>query len=249
MSAEFTRFEKKIGYHFQDRSLLRQALTHSSYAYEAHDEEVGDNEVLEFLGDSVLGFILADFLCSSFPDLDEGELSKLKSTMASTSALQGFAQKILLEKSIRLGKGEVKSGGRKKKSILAGAFEAVVAALYLDGGIEETRRVLWGLFENFIRRIDRFKDFAINNYKSALQEHLQINSDSAPVYKILTTRGPDHKKRFVVEVSYRNRRLARAKGRSKKDAEQKAAEKAFKRRFGEKIRSLTPETFLYRKSK
>jgi ribonuclease-3 len=203
---------------------------------------------MEFLGDSVLGFILADFLCDSFPELDEGGLSKLKSIMASTTALHGFAQDIKLQKIILLGKGEEKSGGRKKKSILAGAFEAVIAAIYLDGGIDEARRFLLPHFSNFIRKIDT-EDFVINNYKSALQEHLQKDNSCAPVYKTMTTRGPDHKKRFEVEVSYRDKRLAKAMGYSKKDAEQKAAERAFKKHFGKKVKSLTPETFLYKKKK
>ncbi len=246
MKSNMERFEVRIGYSFKDKSLLARALTHSSYAYEAQDTETGDNEVLEFLGDSVLGFILADFLCATFPDLKEGELSKLRSTMGSTLALQSFAQSIKLDKRIRLGKGESKSGGRKKKSILANTFEAVVAAIYLDGGIEEARRFLEEYFNHFIRKINT-DDFAINNYKSALQEHLQKDNSTAPVYKTVTTRGPDHKKHFVVEVSCQNRSLAKAKGLSKKDAEQKAAEKALKKHFGKKIKALTSETFLYKK--
>ncbi len=248
MKSDRERFEDRIGYSFQDQSLLSQALTHSSFAYEAQDAQTRDNEVLEFLGDSVLGFALADFLCATFPELDEGDLSKLKSTMGSTLALQNFAQSIKLDKVIQLGKGETKSGGQKKKSILAGAFEAVVAAIYLDGGIEEARRFLVGHFSQFVRKIN-MDEFALNNYKSALQEHLQKDNSSAPIYKTVTTRGPDHKKRFVVEVSCQNSRLAKAKGLSKKDAEQKAAEKAFKKFFGKKIKSLTSETFLYKKRK
>jgi ribonuclease-3 len=242
-----SKLQDRIAYTFQDPLLLAQALTHSSYAYESEDAS-DDNEVLEFLGDSVLGFILADFLCETFPDLDEGGLSKLKSIMASTSALHGFAQDIKLHKSILLGRGEEKSGGRKKKSILAGAFEAVIAAIYLDGGIDETRRFLLGHFRHFIRKIDT-EDFIINNYKSALQEYLQKEDPRAPVYRTVTTRGPDHKKRFEVEVSFQNKRLASAKGSSKKDAEQKAAERAFKKRFGSRIKSLTSESFLYKKNK
>lgn len=244
MKSEFERFEDRIGYSFQDKRLRTQALTHSSYAFESSEDETGDNEVLEFLGDSVLGFILADFLCDSFPELDEGGLSKLKSIMASTSALHGFALDIKLHKIVLVGKGEEKSGGRKKKSILVGAFEAVTAAVYLDGGIDAARRFLLGHFSHFIRKIDA-DDFVINNYKSALQEYLQKDdSGAAPVYKTMTTRGPDHKKCFEVEVSCRNKRLAKARGYSKKDAEQKAAEKAFKKLFGKKVKSLTSETFL-----
>ncbi len=247
MKTNLARFQDRIAYMFQDPQLLTKALTHSSFAYESEDS-TDDNEVLEFLGDSVLGFILADFLCESFPELDEGGLSKLKSIMASTSALHGFALDIKLHKSILLGKGEEKSGGRKKKSILAGAFEAVIAAIYLDGGIDAARRFLMGHFRHFIRKIDT-GDCAINNYKSALQEHLQKDDSLAPVYRTVTTRGPDHKKRFEVEVSFRNKLLARAKGSSKKDAEQKAAERAFKKHFGSRIKSLTSESFLYKNKK
>jgi ribonuclease-3 len=247
MKSNLERFEDRIDYTFQDPQLLTLALTHSSFAYESEDG-ADDNEVLEFLGDSVLGFILADFLCDSFPELDEGGLSKMKSIMGSTSALHECAQNIRLQKRILLGKGEEKSGGRKKKSILAGAFEAVIAAIYLDGGIDEARRFLMEHFNHFIRRIDT-DDIVINNYKSALQEHLQRDDSNAPVYKTVTTRGPDHQKRFEVEVSFRDKRLAKAKGSSKKDAEQKAAERAFRKHFGNKIKSLTSESFLYKKKK
>ncbi len=248
MKSDLKGFERKIGYHFNDTRLLEQALTHSSFAYEAADAGIENNEVLEFLGDSVLGFVLVDFLCAAFPELNEGELSKMKSTMASTSALHEFAQKIKLDKVIRLGKGEIKSGGRKKRSIMAGAYEALIAAIYLDGGIEEVRRFLLDHFGLFLRKI-KTDNFIINNYKSALQEHLQKEDVPAPVYKTLSTRGPDHQKQFVVEVFYKEKRLAKAKGSSKKDAEQKAAQRAFKRLFGRRLKSLTPETFLYAKKK
>ncbi len=247
MKSDLDKFEERIGYQFKNQRLLEQALTHSSFAYEA-DASIENNEVLEFLGDSVLGFVLADFLCTAFPELNEGELSKMKSTMGSSSALHEFSQKIRLDKVIRLGKGEAKSGGRKKRSIMAGAYEALIAAIYLDGGIEELRRFLLDHFGLFLRRI-KSDDFVINNYKSALQEHLQKADKPIPVYKTLSTRGPDHQKQFVVEVFYKDKRLAKAKGNSKKDAEQKAAQRAFKRLFGRRIKSLTPETFLYAKKK
>jgi ribonuclease-3 len=248
MKSDLKKFEGRIGYCFKDQRLIEQALTHSSFAYEAEESGIKNNEVLEFLGDSVLGFVLVDFLCATFPDLNEGELSKMKSTMASTSALHEFAQKIKLDKVLRLGKGEVKSGGRKKRSILAGAYEALIAAIYLDGGIEEVRRFLLDHFGLFLRKI-KTDDFIINNYKSALQEHLQKGDIPAPVYRTMSTRGPDHQKQFVVEVFYKEKRLAKAKGNSKKDAEQKAAQRAFKRLFGRRIKSLTPETFLYSQKK
>ena len=248
MQIKLANLEKRLGYSFQDKDLLVKALTHSSYAYEDPSEEISDNEVLEFLGDSILGFLLADFLCASFPFLCEGELSKLKSAMASTSALASLAQKIRLDQRILLGKGEEKSGGRKKKTILAGTFEAVVAALYLEGGIEETRRFLDELFSTFLKRVD-MKKFLVNDYKSALQEHLQRNDFPGPVYRTITTKGPDHKKRFIVEVSFRDNKLAKAGGFSKKDAEQRAAQKAVKLLLGKKVRALTSDTFLLKKKK
>ena len=240
--------EKRLGYTFQNKDLLLQALTHSSFAYENQSDDLSDNEVLEFLGDSVLGLVIADFLYSSYPDLSEGELSKLKSAAASTSALDYFAKKLKLDKCVRLGKGEEKSGGRKKKTILAGAYEAVIAAIYLDGGIDNAsvfiRRNLIPLFKKI-----NVKKFFVDNYKSALQEHLQRENSSAPSYKTVTTTGPDHKKSFVVEVFSDHTLLAKAKGSSKKEAEKKAAEKALKGLFGRKIKSLTSDTFLYKKKR
>jgi len=240
--------EKRLGYTFQNKDLLLQALTHSSFAYENQSDDLSDNEVLEFLGDSVLGLVIADFLYLSYPDMSEGELSKLKSAAASTSALDYFAKKLKLDKCVRLGKGEEKSGGRKKKTILAGAYEAVIAAIYLDGGIDNAsvfiRRNLIPLFKKI-----NVKKFFVDNYKSALQEHLQRENSSAPSYKTVTTTGPDHKKSFVVEVFSDHKLLAKAKGSSKKEAEKKAAQKALKDLFGRKIKSLTSDTFLYKKKR
>lgn len=246
MKRNLPLFEKKIGYYFKSKELLFQALTHSSYAYENQQKDLSDNEVMEFLGDSVLGLIVADFLCSSYPELSEGELSKLKSSAASTSSLHYFAKKIKLDKHILLGKGEEKSGGRKKKTILAGAFEALIAAIYLDGGIDKTRDFLVGHLKSLFKKIKAEK-FFINNYKSALQERLQKENLSAPVYKTITTKGPNHKKSFIIEVFSEGKALAKAKGKSKKRAEQNAARKALKNLLGKKIRSLTSDTFLLRK--
>lgn len=246
MTTNLTQFERKIDYFFRNKGLLLQALTHSTYAYENQQTDISDNEVLEFLGDSVLGLLIADFLCTTYPELSEGELSKLKSAAASTSSLCFFARKIKLDKNILLGKGEEKSGGRKKKTILAGAFEALIAAIYLDGGIEETRIFLLSHLKSSFKRIN-VKKFLINNYKSALQEYFQKENLRAPVYKMITTKGPDHKKSFIVEVFLENKSLAKAKGHSKKDAEQRAAQKALKSLLGKKIKGLTSDTFLLKK--
>jgi ribonuclease-3 len=246
MKSDITKLEKKMGYSFKKKDLLLQALTHSSYAYEIQDDGLKDNEVLEFLGDSILGFIIAEYLYFSNPDISEGELSKLKSAVASTLALNKLARKIHLYKRIQLGKGEEKSGGRKKRTILAGTYEAVVAAVYLDGGLDAVKNFLTPHLDAFFKKVDT-KKFLVNNYKSALQEHLQRDSLPAPVYKTVTTIGPDHKKSFVIKVSSGKETLASATGSSKKDAEQKAAQKAIKVLLGQKIKTLTPDTFLVKK--
>jgi len=246
MQVHIPQLEKKIGYHFKKRELLIQALTHSSYAYERQQQDKVDNEVLEFLGDSVVGLAIADFFYSAFPDLLEGELSKLKSTAASTLSLSQFARKIKLDRYILLGKGEEKSGGRKKRTILAGVFEALVGAIYLDGGFEEAKNFLTGPLESLFRRIQS-KKFQINNYKSALQEYFQKENLPPPTYKTITTLGPDHKKSFIVEVYAEELPLAKAKGRSKKNAEQRAAQKALRSLMGKKIKALTWETFILKK--
>ncbi|MGB6339895.1 MAG: ribonuclease III [Candidatus Aminicenantaceae bacterium] len=246
MMINIDQCEKKIGYQFKNQDLLLQALTHSSYAYENQQADISDNEVLEFLGDSVLGLIIADFLCGVYPKLSEGELSKLKSAAASTSALDYFARKIRLDKFIRLGKGEDKSGGRKKKTILAGTYEAVIAAIYLDGGIEPARDFVLKFLRTLFKRIN-IKKFFVNNYKSALQEYLQRENATSPIYKTVTTKGPDHKRSFFVEVFAEDKLLAKAKGNSKKEAEKKAAQKALKSLLGRKIRTLTTDTFLLKR--
>jgi len=239
-------FEKKIGYSFKNKDTLIQALSHSSFAYENPQEKHSDNEVLEFLGDSVLGLIIADYLCLSYPELSEGELSKLKSQAASTTALFSFAKNIKLDKYILLGKGEEKSGGRNKKTILAGAFEALIAAIYQDSGITEASKLLLSQVQLLFKKIDIDK-FLINNYKSALQEYLQKDNLPAPSYKTVTSRGPNHKRSFTVEVFSEKKPLAKAKGISKKNAEQKAAQKALKSLWGRKIKALNSDTFLLKK--
>jgi ribonuclease-3 len=248
MKINIQQFENKIDFNFKNKDLLRHALTHSSYAYENQEEVETDYETLEFLGDSILGLIIADFLYSTYVDSSEGELSKLKSTAESTSSLSSFAKKIKLDKYILLGKGEQKSGGRKKKTILAGAFEAVVAAIYLDAGLEEARNFLLPFLQSLFKKI-KVKDFLINNYKSALQEYLQKENLPAPAYKTITSTGPDHKKSFVIEVLSEGSSLAKAKGHSKKIAEQKAAQKALKSLLGRKIRTLTSDTFFLKRKK
>jgi ribonuclease-3 len=248
MNKNWDSFEKKIKYRFENKELLQIALTHRSFAYENQEEDFADNEILEFLGDSVLGLVVADFLVSAYPGTSEGELSKLKSTVASTSSLSSFAQHLKLDRYILLGKGEEKSGGREKKTILAGAYEALVAAIYLDSGFQQSKDFIMGHLKPFFKKIN-VKKFLVNNYKSALQEYYQKESLPAPHYNMVTTRGPDHKKQFTVEVFQRKKSLAIATGRSKKEAEQKAAQKALKNLLGRKMKVFTADTFLLKKKR
>ena len=236
--------EKRLNYRFKDQSLFQMALTHSSHAYETQDHPL-DNERLEFLGDSVVGLIAADFFYAMYPEANEGDLSKFKSSASSTVALADYARQIKLDEVIHLGKGEEKSGGRKKSTILAGSFEALIGAIYIDGGFDAARTVYERLLEGSYAKVKK-QGHEINNYKSALQEFLQKEDLPAPQYKMVTAAGPDHRKEFVVEVIVNKTVLGRAKGPSRKVAEQKAAENALKSFFGQRIKSLTPETFLFK---
>lgn len=238
--------EKAIRYYFRNKDLLLQALTHSSFAYESQ-ARIRDNELMEFLGDSVVGLIAADFFYGSYPDVTEGDLSKLKSSASSTIALAEFARQIKLDKFVRLGRGEEKSGGRKKDSILAGTFEAILGAMYLDAGFKAAQNFYHQLLRGSFKKIKDEKRLDINNYKSALQEFLQKEDLPAPHYKMLKTSGPDHKKEFIIEVFVNKTSLATASGPSRKAAELKAAENALKSFFGKKIKSLTQETFIFKK--
>lgn len=235
--------EKKLGFEFFDSDLLRQALTHSSYSYEHPEDASGDNEVLEFLGDSVLGLIVADYFFNLFPYSSEGDLSKFKSMAANTEFLSLLAQKIGLDRFVLLGKGEEKSGGRKKRTILAGAFEALMAAIYLDRGFEQARAFLTRLLRQSFKR-GQAQPKLINNYKSALQEHFQKANLPPPRYRTIKESGPNHAKDFLVEVCLEDLPLARGHGPSKKEAEQRAAEKALKGLLGKKIKSMPGKSFL-----
>jgi ribonuclease-3 len=243
---ELDELETVLHYRFKNKDLLALSLVHSSYAYENADQD-RDNEVMEFLGDSVVGLIAAHHFYALYPEATEGDLSKLKSAASSTIGLAEYARQVKLGQYIRLGKGEEKSGGRTKDSILAGMFEAVVAALYLDGGYEAARNFYQPLLKGQAKKIKGGGDIRINNYKSALQEFLQKEDLPAPHYKLVSESGPDHKKDFLVEVFVNKTSLAKAHGSSRKNAELKAAEMALKSFFGKKIESLTQETFVFKK--
>ena len=225
---EFDEIETRIGYRFKDRGLLEHALTHKSRAAEDVSGGVADNESLEFLGDAVLGLVVADALFRQYPTYNEGQKSKIKASVVSTHALARQAEDIRLGDHLILGRGEEKTGGRFKQALLADAYEALIAAIYLDGGIEAA--------EAFLRRelkaaIDAgaAANFVGQDYKSALQERVQALGRPLPEYRIAGETGPDHRKIFSVDVVVGGEVLGSATGKAKKEAEQEAARLAVAR--------------------
>jgi ribonuclease-3 len=221
-----SEFEQRIGHTFQQRDLLRRALTHKSYSHEAKDLDVRHNETFEFLGDSVLGFVVGDLLFRQFPEMDEGALSKMKAFLVSAPSLAKKARHFGMGEAILLGVGEEKTGGRKKDSLLANLFEAVIAAIYLDAGIDGARMLIERSFLEDIRGIDE-QDLLFHDYKTALQELAQGKGLSLPDYNVVAEVGPDHDKTFVVEVKIGSL-VARGEGSSKKEAQQQAARHALR---------------------
>ena len=232
-SPEITALEDSLGYHFQRRNLIEQALTHSSQARELESlggaTASGDNELLEFLGDAVLGMVTSEALFQRFPDFREGHLSKLRAHLVGQRHLLRVAEQLEIGRYLRLGRGEEKSGGRSKATLLVDALEAILAALYLDGG--------WIVARDFILRTIVDPELAhmkletsampVMDFKSALQEKLQATARKQPVYALVKEEGPEHKKTFTVEVKVpaidKEEIVVRAQGTTKKRAEQDAA--------------------------
>ncbi len=215
-----TDFEKKINYEFKNRDLLDRALTHSSYANEKGTPKA-DNERLEFLGDSVLGFITAEYLFGIFRDVDEGELTKMRADAVREDALFKYAGEIGLGEELKLGVGEEHTGGRQRPSVVSDAFEALLAAIYLDGGMDSAKAFLLPFIKKETEHKDEHKD-----YKSALQEVLQQNPTEKFEYVLVGESGPDHQKTFLVEIHMNSNVIGRGEGTSKKRAEQQAAKDA-----------------------
>jgi len=222
---EFETLQQAITYRFLDIGLLEHAMTHTSRANEDVSGGVVDNESLEFLGDAVLGFAIADQLFRDFPEFDEGQKSKTKAALVSTAALAVQAERLGLGEHLLLGRGEEKTGGRRKQALLADGYEALIAAIYLDGGIEQARAFIAREFAPLLDDISRH-GLAGRDYKSTLQEYLQSHDHPLPEYRIAGTLGPDHRKLFQVEVVVRGEAIATATGLSKKEAEQEAARMA-----------------------
>jgi len=226
--------EKRLGHAFAQRGLLERALTHSSAMAEqrsagAEEADVasrlGDNERLEFLGDAVLELLTSEYLLATFPDWSEGQLSKSRARIVNASSLETAARRLRLGEHLRLGRGEEKTGGRDKQTLLADAFEAVVAAVYLDAGLGATREVLRRvLFEQALE--ESGEKIAESDRKSALQEFLQGRGQPPAEYRLAAESGPDHQKLFMIEVWVNGECLASGEGGTKKEAEQRAARSA-----------------------
>lgn len=219
---EFETLERTIEYRFRDRGILEHALTHTSRAHEDASGGVYDNESLEFLGDAVLGFVVADMLFRRFPKYSEGQKSKIRAAIVSTASLAHVAEGLALGDHLLLGRGEEKTGGRRKQALLADGFEALIAGIYLDGGIEQARAFILRNFSDLVDQIEQ-PDFVARDFKSALQERLQARGMPLPEYRVAGTSGPDHRKVFEVELRVRGEVMAVATGKNKKEAEQQAA--------------------------
>jgi len=222
LSQEFDALEVRIGYRFKDRGLLEHALTHKSKAHEDPSGGVADNESLEFLGDAVLGLVVADMLFRSFPTYNEGQKSKIKANLVSTTSLAEMAEQLGLGDHMILGRGEEKTGGRRKQALLADTCEALIAAIYLDGGLDPARGFLMREFSTGIEDA-KGPDYFGRDHKSRLQERLQAAGRPLPSYRISGEVGPDHRKMFHVEVFVGDEKIADGVGRTKKEAEQEAA--------------------------
>lgn len=217
------KLEERLGYAFQDAALLERALTHSSYANENKAKGETSNERLEFLGDSVLGMVVADYLFRAHPDMPEGELTRTRAALVCEDSLVEVAAQLGLGEYLKLGRGEDAGGGRNRPSIRADAVEAVIAAVYLDGGIGSARKLItkFILTDN-----EREQEGGSRDYKTALQELVQRESGQALNYRLLGESGPDHAKVFSVEVDLNGAPVGTGEGRSKKEAEQNAAKAA-----------------------
>ncbi len=218
-------FQERLAYRFRDESLLRLALTHPSIAHE-QNTSLPHNQRLEFLGDAVLGMILSRELFEKFPEADEGALTKSRAKMVNTTTLAAHGRAVDLGAQLLISKGEENSGGRERSSALADAFEAVLGALFLDGGFEAVREFVLREFKNDFLQLD--ESVGIENPKGELQELLQARSTNAPQYQTISTEGPEHDREFECAVLHDGAELARGRGKSKKAAETNAAMAALK---------------------
>ena len=223
--------EQAIGYRFKNITLLQNALAHSSYANERWHDSLRSNERLEFLGDSILGMVVAEHLYRNFPDRPEGDLTRMRADMVCERSLAQIAERIGLGKHLLLGNGEEASGGRTRDSILADAVESILAACFLDGGMESARNFI----NTFVLTDVPVRKLRNTDYKTALQELVQQKKNQTLAYALLEETGPDHDKRFVVQVSLNGTVVGIGEGKSKKRAEQAAAHEAIGKLFPEEL--------------
>ena len=223
-----TDFQTRLGYSFRDPALLARALTHRSFTNEHRDPRSPNNERLEFLGDTVLGFVVGEYIYRAFPNLQEGALSKIKAHLVSATMLAAKARELGIGRFLRMGTGEARSGGAEKLSLLADAFEAVVAAVYLDGGLAAAETLVRRVFSPDVAGID-IGDLSFHDYKTALQECAQSLGLPLPEYRVVDEYGPDHEKSFVVEAFWDGVAFAYGRGTSKREAQRKAAKEALKK--------------------
>ncbi len=222
--ADWHPLERRIGWHFQQPQLLTEALTHRSYVFESPDQSLVPNERLEFLGDAILGFLCAEYLFRTYPTLSEGELTDARAALVKAPTLADFARRVQLGESLRVGRGEQRSGGHKRDPLLAAGFEALLGALYLDGGLEAARRFVLPLLEQEARRVigaGRLKDD-----KSLLQELAQARLGVTPSYRIVAEEGPAHRRHYTVEALLGSQVAGQGQGHNKQSAEQQAARMA-----------------------
>ena len=214
--------EKRLNYKFKNIDLLKNALVHSSYANEVRGS-VHSNERLEFLGDSVLSVIVSEHLYNKFPTMPEGELTRMRASLVCEKSLCEFSRELGIGNYLKLGKGEDKNGGRERDSILADAFEAVLAVVYLDGGMDAAKA---HIMNTVLRDIKHCEDDTFKDYKTTLQEVIQRNPEESVSYILVNESGPDHNKSFTVEVHLNSNVIGKGTGKSKKQAEQMAAKQA-----------------------
>ncbi len=220
----YHQLQQNIGYQFHNLRLLRQALIHRSFANESGDPRIEDNEKFEFLGDSVLGFVMSDFLYHAFPNFREGDMSRVKSHVVSEAFLAKLAREIELGSFMLFGKGEASSGGHKKDSLLSDCYEALIASIYLDGGIEPAREFLMRAYKERVETI--VYDRHILDHKSLLQEHAQELFRCMPRYRLHRAIGPDHERIYEMDLYIDGEVFSVGTGRNKKEAEQNAAKAA-----------------------
>jgi ribonuclease-3 len=230
--AELRRLEGKLGHRFGDPELLDRALTHTSHAHQDPDDKARHNEPLEFLGDSVLGLVVADLLHRRDAEGPEGAKSKARAHLVAAPSLARHAAELGLPALLRLGRGEEKTGGRKKASLWANAYEAVIAALYLDGGLDAAYRFVR---DQFAEDLEALAALPTADHKSALQELLQSRGEGVPEYVVVAEEGPSHRRQFRIECRIEGRPMSEAVGASKKSAQQEAARLALARFTAESI--------------